>query len=67
MVVEVIRDILIGGWLLLINRMFIGMREKEKEEQNEVEEQNDRVTKDTSKSKDWAAADLEKVCFYFVY
>ncbi|VDK71688.1 unnamed protein product [Onchocerca ochengi] len=37
------------------------MREKEKDEQNGVEDQTDRVIKDTSKSKDWAAADLEKV------
>ncbi|KAL3998280.1 hypothetical protein ACH3XW_14430 [Acanthocheilonema viteae] len=37
------------------------MREKEKDEQNGVENQTDRVIKDTSKSKDWAAADLEKV------
>ncbi|VDM95367.1 unnamed protein product [Thelazia callipaeda] len=35
------------------------MREKDKRE--EVGDQNDRITKDTTKSKDWAAADLEKV------
>lgn len=40
------------------------MREKEKDEQNGVEDQTDRVIKDTSKSKDWAAADLEKVCYH---
>ncbi|VDN85479.1 unnamed protein product [Brugia pahangi] len=37
------------------------MREREKDEQNGVEGQTDRMPKDTSKSKDWAAADLEKV------
>ncbi|EJW87197.1 hypothetical protein WUBG_01890 [Wuchereria bancrofti] len=37
------------------------MREREKDEQNGVEDQTDRMPKDTSKSKDWAAADLEKV------
>lgn len=41
------------------------MKEKEQNEENDVEEQVDRVSKDTSKSKDWAAADLEKVSVYF--
>lgn len=67
------RVISLSKWLernadcLKVSGMFAGMKEKEKDEQNRIEDQTDRVTKDTTKSKDWAAADLEKVCFYFIY